>query len=278
MTLNLTLLSRWGIHQSSDFRLIDADNKSIVSDHSPKILQVSYFDWLGNITYCGIGRWRGADTSQWLKEWLKHDFGETRLFNEIVDIIADKGTQWLHDIDHFRKELIPHTFVVTSFIDNRPKIALISNNQRLDSPDPLPAHKDLFITTASIHKRRLVITGLPSSVTPKDKALLESFGRDSVDTYQVHRVLHDVNLRAANNPASNSAISESCWVYSTLPDGSSQSKLYGDVEGEVVPIILFQGMDMFDQIKLNPAPGRQIQMTGANFVTSQSLNKKKHIP
>lgn len=42
MTLNLTLLIEDAIYQSGDFRLVDANNRKLVTDTSLKVVGVSY--------------------------------------------------------------------------------------------------------------------------------------------------------------------------------------------------------------------------------------------
>jgi probable HAF family extracellular repeat protein len=277
MTLNISLVSRWGIHQSSDFRLVDVDQRSLVSDHSPKLFQLAYQDWVGNVTYCGIGRWHGSDTSDWLKEWLSHQFGEQRTYEDVLEVICEQGSSWLRDIYHFTKRDFSHTFVLTSFLDGNPVISLVSNYQRLDTPELASPSPNLQVSTVVVNRRRLVITGIPAAVSNEDADMLESFGRPSVDTHDIQKAFARVNAISSNSPKAQDSIGESCWVYSILPDGSSRGRLFGSVEGELMPILLINGMALQDQIQLNAAPGREIQMTSSTFVTSESLNQRENV-
>jgi probable HAF family extracellular repeat protein len=277
MTLNITLVTRWGIHQSADFRLVDADTAQLVSDSSAKLLQLAYETWHANVTYCGIGRWRQFDTYQWLERWLTHPFGEHRTFSEILDIIARDGSGWIGQIARETGKLYAHTFVVTAFVSARPFVALVSNIQRLDSAVATPPSPDLRITLASVHRRRLVITGIERSVSPEDRHLVKSLGHPPVNTYAIQRTIAQVNERAAFSAEAKDAISPSCWVNSSLADGSAQGRYYGEVEGELTPVMLLQGMNLLSQIHLSPAPGRKIQMTGSTFVTSRSLASKNPV-
>jgi probable HAF family extracellular repeat protein len=278
MTLNITLVTKWGIHQSADFRLMDGDIKKRVSDNSAKLLQLTYHTLLVNVTYCGIGRWRNQDTSLWLKSWLRHESGQERSFEQVVEIIAGEGSLWIKDIANSTGQIYPHTFIITAFINSKPKIALVSNIQRLDSLEQLQPTMDLQISIATIHRRRVVITGLPEAVSPEDAHLIESLGRPPIDIYEIQRIIAQVNSRAAKRVKSRDAISESCWVHSNLPGGSGDGRYYGKVEGKLTLIMLFNGIDIFDQLKLNPAPGREIQMVSSTTsVNSISLAKKSPV-
>lgn len=275
MTLNITLVTQWGIHQSADYRLMDVDLKKQTSNNSPKLVQLNYFSILINITYCGIGRWRNQDTSYWLKKWLSHEFTENRSFEDVINTIKTKGTNWLVEISNYAGVIYPHTFIVTAFIKNKPQIAFISNFERLDSSQPIKLTTTLQISSTIIHRNRVFITGIKNAVNSEDVQLIRSLGAPPVNISEIQRIIALVNSRAAKNRNSQGAISDSCWVYSNLPGGASEGKCFGKVDGKLTPIILSNGIDLLDQIQLIPLPGREIQMLSSTTVTSDYLARKQ---
>ena len=75
MTLNITVVSRAGIHQSADFRISkterDLDGNWIeLQPNSSKIVSLHFQKWAGFLTYCGIGLWNRKRTDEYAAEWL----------------------------------------------------------------------------------------------------------------------------------------------------------------------------------------------------------------
>lgn len=81
MTLNITLASYRGIHQSSDLRLTSFDSPKVIDDSSPKQIHIiegsskSQPGWNAVISYCGMGKWRDRDTCDWMTDWVNHTNG-----------------------------------------------------------------------------------------------------------------------------------------------------------------------------------------------------------
>ena len=87
MTLNITLLTRRTIYQSSDFRLTVPDEKDpkrleTVTNSSNKAVSLRYPGCNGFITYTGLGKWppKGweeidksvwTDTAECIVSWLQ---------------------------------------------------------------------------------------------------------------------------------------------------------------------------------------------------------------
>ncbi len=107
MTLNITLAAPWGIHQCSDFRLIDANNQTLVHDASPKLVVLTYTAWNGMVSCRGVGKFGNDDTFIELGKWLTHPVGE-RGIEEVLAIIESEGSRWLTGMPR----RYPHTFVV----------------------------------------------------------------------------------------------------------------------------------------------------------------------
>lgn len=277
MTLNLSLVTSRGIHQSADFRLTDLTSKQSISNHSAKVIQLRYQDWFASLTYCGIGKWEGRDTYEWLSDWLKHEWDESKTIDEVIHTIQSQGTKWLQRISRQLGYMPIHSFVLAGFSSGNAIIALISNFERVDADQrtsPLPS---LEISQTVVKRSRLVINGIPQAVADKDKKLLKSLDDPTIDIEEIQRILAQVNARASSSRKSQGGISESCWAYSLMPDGYSSGRYFGEVKGKLDPLIIQNGVNFLEMIDLIPAPGRQIQMTNVTFVTAESLQSKETI-
>src|ERR1700736_1105883 len=109
MTLNITLITQTGIHQSADFRLTELDEKTAgkyvpLNNHSAKILTLQYKAWGAFISYCGIGMWAGKHTYDYLAEWLCHHPGEDLSFEDVLKALEDNGNKWLDDITRSKRK------------------------------------------------------------------------------------------------------------------------------------------------------------------------------
>src|SRR5205823_7469648 len=96
MTLNMSIVSKHFIAQSSDLRLTDPKTGKIVEDASPKQVGAVYFDWRAVIGYSGPARLDGQPTHTWIADLIsgipKDD--EPRL-TDLVELIRAKGSQAL---------------------------------------------------------------------------------------------------------------------------------------------------------------------------------------
>src|SRR5687768_16943322 len=97
MTLNLTLLTADAIYQSADFQLTDASTSQPLQLESKKLVTFHYSTWEGFVTYTGVGRWRGRETSDWIVEWLTglEDSSPT----EVIERLRERGTTFLREIE-----------------------------------------------------------------------------------------------------------------------------------------------------------------------------------
>lgn len=270
----MTLVTPWAIHQSADYRLAQLDSTGSerfvpISNHSAKIVVVQYFEWTAFISYCGIGMWEGRHTYHWLSHWLTHDLGEQQSFDQIVQKVESSGSAWLGEITKPLGKTPRHTFVVAAFVDGIARIALISNYASLDTPLPANTTDILNVSQASTRHSRLVITGIGRAISQKDRMFLRGFGKVRKDPEIVRHALAEVNARAANSKASQDGISPSCLAYSCLRDGSGAGESHGDVDGEMIPVLILNGSNVFETIKINPAPGRQVKMVGFSMATTR---------
>jgi len=246
MTLNISLFTPSGVHQSADFRLVDSNSGHLVDDSSSKFVFIHNFTWQGTITYCGIGRWQDLDTAQWLARWLTNASDKDGSFDQAADLIRQEGDLWLAAMPrdaHGRPH--HHTFVLSGYINGTTRVALISNFERLGRPYEVAPITRFRISTSIVRRSRVVINGMQRAVSSYDRALLKSLAKRSEDPIETRRILFIINRRSARSASSSGRISEACWAHSMGPDGSSEGRLYGKVEGPLVPISLLNGVELW---------------------------------
>jgi hypothetical protein len=226
---NITVLTERAIYQSADFRLTDMDTRKLITDTSTKLVTLQYSEWDGFVSYTGVGRWEGRDTSEFIVGWLTGLTDGT--FEHIATWICDRGDEWLRKIERsWRRPL--HTFILAGFESGRPKLALISNFEDCFGRDDAQPGPSLMISPWRFEARpRVVVTGRKSAVRRSERRRLERFIPDvSDDPAQMRRRLAEVNANAAASSAAEGTISPACSVVSFRADGQG----VGDVETRVV--------------------------------------------
>jgi hypothetical protein len=228
MTLNITVLTRKTIYQSSDFRLTNIDTKQVITNASMKLVTLQYGEWEGFVSYTGIGRWKQRDTSEFILEWLS---GLNRAsFIDVVARIRDEGDRWLQEIE-LAWQRLRHTFVLAGFTSSQPELALISNFEDCYGRNDPQASAALMVSSWRFQSKPLVVlTGCKPAISRDQRRRLERFiqqGRD--DPAGIRRRLADFNSRAATTAESMGMISPECAVASFRADGQGVF----DVEGRV---------------------------------------------
>ena len=108
MTLNITVVSPPGIHQSADFRISktekDTDGNWLeLLPNASKSVALRYEKWFGFVAYFGIGLGRGKRTDQYVTEWLSK-LTPNRTFMDVAQTISASGSNWIRGINrHFPK-------------------------------------------------------------------------------------------------------------------------------------------------------------------------------
>lgn len=259
MTLNILLATPLTLYVASDFRLIRVDTKSVLSDHSPKLVSVDEDGWSACITYCGVGSWK-KDTNQWLKDWLKHDGSLSPAFEEFAQNVKTRAQRWMQDIRiNTRQPTMYHSFMIAAFINKRPRIALISNYDNLYNPKNRTASPLFLLEFMEVSSPVIKVTGQENSVSRADKKALLAEANGPSDEEAVARLMARVIARASASPRSQGTVSSSSYSYCLHSDGRSQGRLHGEVTGEMVPVSLERGSDLMDLIQLRAVPGKQIK-------------------
>jgi hypothetical protein len=87
---------------------------------------MSYPEWVGAVSYAGIGRdGSGLSTSDWLFRRLT-DGQKDCSFDDVAEKIRAAGTLWLQNILPAHRH---HTFIFASIVKGNPRVAMISNFQ-----------------------------------------------------------------------------------------------------------------------------------------------------
>jgi hypothetical protein len=123
MTLAMMVTNQYGTWCSADHRIIELPRRRTITDVSQKYLSIRCFDGAAIITYAGIGRVRGVDVSDWMRDVLR---GETRSVNESLLELRAQATAAVGPLA--LRARIPHAFLASAFIQaERATVAVITN-------------------------------------------------------------------------------------------------------------------------------------------------------
>ena len=185
MTLNITVVSPAGIHQSADFRISeterDATGKWIgLHENAAKIIPMHFGTWSGLLTYCGMGLWGGRRTEEYAAEWLAQQPRANVTYHEVLEVIRERGSHWIAGINSAMGKPMAHSFALAGFEAGQARYGIISNCQTLNG-DIRPTASDLKVDSRSTMDVHVVVTGIRAAVTEEDRRLLKHLvetGRD----------------------------------------------------------------------------------------------------
>jgi probable HAF family extracellular repeat protein len=240
MTLNITVLSPNGIHQSADFQISrterDATGKwKELQSKAPKIVAMRFAGWTGLLTYCGIGLWHGVRTDQYVSDWISA-IGREAAFHDVLERIRSEGSLWIGPINHAYSKIMPHAFILAGFEGPTLRYAIASNFQTLNG-DIQPYATDLQIDVRSTTGVHAFATGIRAAVKPEDLRLLKHMAEAGEDHEVMQHQLAVINNKASLSSQAMNGISESCLTYTCSPTGQQWSKVRGDVVGPMNPLI-----------------------------------------
>jgi probable HAF family extracellular repeat protein len=239
VTLNITILSSSGIHQSADFQLSDlakdADgNWKMLEPNASKIVALRFRHWSGLLAYCGMGKWNGVRTDQYVSNWLSR-IGNDATFDDVVEIVRKEGSLWIEKINRSMKKIEPHSFVLAGFENDYLRYAIVSNCQTLTG-DISPPRNSLQAEARSTTGVHVFVTGLRDAVTEGDKRFLKHLARAGTDFGVIQHHLAAINRRAAQSKKAKKGISEPCLTYTCVPSGQQCSRVHGVVAAPVRPL------------------------------------------
>ena len=274
MTLNITIVSPAGIHQSADFRISktdkdENDNWIELQPNSSKIVSLLYQKWFGFMTYCGIGLWNGKRTDEYAVEWLAETTAKDPSFRDVVERVRDRGSNWLNGINRGRKSPFSHSFVLAGYEDGLPIYAVVSNAQSLTNRFPALSTQ-LVSEIRATKDLHLLITGIPEAVSETSQLRLKYVVRSGAAPNVVRYEMAEVNRIASECRESKNGISPGCFWFSINSAGAGHGELYGEVAGPVMPRSVFGGVDMGKMLTdvLSKIPNAKLVQ--AAYATSQS--------
>jgi len=249
VTLNITLLTSGAFYQSSDFRLVDLATNQPCDDHSNKSVPISCRDWLGSLTFTGIGSWDHHEMSELAASWIVGADGPTP--SEVAEIVRLEAQKLFDVIQRQLGKPQRHSFILTDFHEARAELFVISNFQNAYGTT-IRAPDTVFNVTSQYVKAggapRLVVTGMSGAVTRLQREHLLHLAREyRDDSARIRRALRSVNAVASESRESHGLISRECSSISLRPDGSMASEL--GREGARAGHQLFNGIDLGAQLE-----------------------------
>src|ERR1700693_2923425 len=234
MTLNITIVSRVGIHQSADFQISkterDPDGNCIeLQRNSFKIVHLHYENWSGLLTYCGMGLWKGKRTDEYATEWLDDLSGSGVTFQDAVEKIREQGTVWIDSINQYFGEVKIHSFVLAGYEAGLPIYAIVSNYQTLTGSITPPSNElkvNIRHSTTGIH---VFVTGNRRAVSKQTARRLKHLVKIRADPNVIRYELGKANQLAAQSPAAQNGISTACLTYSLDIRGAGCGVVHGEV-------------------------------------------------
>jgi hypothetical protein len=245
MTLNITVLSPSGIHQSADFRISeterdDAGNWITLQENSAKIVSLTFENWSGLLTYCGAGLWKSKRTDAYAMEWLAQAPWDAT-FHDALEIIRAQGSRWITGINEALGERRRHSFILAGFEAGIVRYAVISNYETLNG-EISPIAKDLQVDAGSTTGVHVLVTGIRDAVPDEDCRLLKHLAETGRELQMIQSQLANTNQKAALSSKSRNGIGVGCLTYTCDRNGAQHSRLHGDVPGPLVPATLVGGI------------------------------------
>jgi hypothetical protein len=265
MTLNLMLINRSGIWQSSDHRTTNWRTGQIVSDYTVKHVVSVCRDGIIALTYSGIGTTRdGTSIINWVRRIWADD---QRSVDESQLLLAQRAGRDLGPI--LVQNGIHHTFTIGAFIQGHPFAIQIRNFGLVESADPkkaiaLARNEDGVVERLALGPPQAefikpalhvgpeglyMASGSGARFVPRNdqETLLRVRGTKPGDPRDFCALLAEVNRRAA---VPRSGVSKHCVTVYAPQDRSAFLVSRHDATGANKPVnvpILMFGIDFTDQ-------------------------------
>jgi hypothetical protein len=264
MTLILTVGNVRGVHQSSDYQLIDPNSGAPVSDQAgSKQLQAGFMGQHLQLAFTGTAAVRKGASIERTIDWisaqlnaLPHDSS----LQQICDALSRRSASATTALGP-RGVL---TLVLAVATVGKPfRVAVISNAQW--GVRPPNANAKFSIRIHTIQKPFYLISGFRDAVAQQERYRLAALSRPvDNEPKTILDTLADINAMAARN--SGGYISEGCWVTSTLADGRVRRSTMQNIgtQGGSIPQ-LFAGVDLWEKIRrdFRAEPGKELRLDTA---------------
>ena len=219
MTLNITVFDD-RIYQSADFRLTEQPSGRLKTDSSMKAITIQNSEYMGLLTYTGVGRVKDKDTREWILEWLV-ETGDGE-FDEVVAGLAERASAWLKQISPVRKPYALTLVLGTFRADGSDARVTVISNFEDASGRTRAASLPMSVSVRSAGARpKVIITGWKPAVSRQRRRWLERVCRRHWNEPQrIRQAMTDTKPEAAASPRSNKTISPECTVVTMVRDGS----------------------------------------------------------
>lgn len=276
MTLNLTIINRWGIWQSSDHRLTDTATGRVVDDDSIKHVILRCPDGAALLAYAGAGRINNLDLSDWIRETLR---GETRSLDQSFILIRENATRDLAPL--LRANNIHHMFSIGAFLNGRPWAIQIRNFHPSSGARVLN-HFDTVAKNIDGMAVGLAFGGGPDALAPGDQQrLMATAARKPRTPREFRNFLAAINRRAAKTKSGKKTISPGCITSCIPPVGEPAECEFHERSGAlkplVIPLLLF-GIDLTEMqrgmlggVSVSGAHNEAISNEGAEHPGKQAV-------
>src|SRR6266446_4609182 len=126
MSLNLTIVNKWGIWQCSDHRVTNPETGKIEDDFSVKHVLFTCPDGKALLVYAGAGTVTKPGITVSIADWIRETLrGPNRTLDQTCKALRENATRDLAPL--FLRCRIQHMFTIAAFLEGRPWIVQIRN-------------------------------------------------------------------------------------------------------------------------------------------------------
>jgi hypothetical protein len=232
LSLNLLIVSQYGIWISSDHRLVEVSRGRgrAIDNWSVKHIgfKSSSDGGAAVIAYAGVGRLSDVDISDWMREFMR---GPQRTMDQHLVYLRERATIDLGP--HVFKHQIRHMFSVGAVVAGKPRLVQIRNFETGALGRVGPATSSFGI--AAREATGGVCTGFPDHVSEMDRALLTTVAnRKPRDPEQFSALLAAINARVASSNRARLYVSSHCLTtyLSVQEKPTLRTRSYGSVPGD----------------------------------------------
>jgi hypothetical protein len=219
MTLNLALVSDWGVFLSGDFRVSYPTGRRVDNLDIQKLVPVFKFGWSALVSVCGVASTpKVKDVSDWLSEKTKAmDFHAN--FEELPRALLS-ANEWLRLL----RVPQPLGFTIVAIVGKRPRLCVISNFTDTSGHLWQPLVNGLRDSRGKISGASVHVFGDTGAVTAKEKEKLLTMVQRNWRPLEIQNAMAEVNYAASKRSLSKS-ISPQCVT----------GHLLGNQRAELIP-------------------------------------------
>jgi hypothetical protein len=275
MTLNITVLTRTRIYQSSDFRLSTPEGPLDIP--TMKIAHLSYPRFEALACFTGLAKTSidsSEDTIDHMVKWLATSQG-ARLF-QVVELIRQGATDYVATVEQGSGRRERLTIVVAAFLGERVQVAVISNFQDTSGQIPQAPLPELRVSWESLRPGEppiILVTGNRQTVTRRDlDSLIQTVAEAGEDSARIRTAIRDLSRTASRHPLADQTISSECTVASMDSSGSGVQDI-DETRGIEVKQIhngsYFSISEVLESIGVQGA-----ELVGASFATNKPTTRR----